>query len=185
MLRWLLVLLVGVAGGSALAQGPLDSPIPANTCARQEKLKLLWIASEVHACAGAGPGYAEMMVVCHSVERTGGDNVDIWVEMFDAGGASTGSTHACDVPPGTSATFVTLPPGFLPEPYVPSPGVEPFPSPPSVTSPGSLRILATTPSVVCEVSLFDTFGFYLGLPMGPLWSEDLTLTRVKSSEKGD
>ena len=178
--RWLIPLLVVAGVGPALAQGPMLTAFPANTCPSGKPLKLLWIANEVASdgAFGAGPGFAETLVVCHNTDKsTSTKKIDIWVEFFDSGGLPAGpAASMCDVAPGATAPFVTA---GAPPPYI---GTLVFAF---VAPPGSLRVMATKPKVVCDVTLFDTGGVAAGFAFTPVWSKDVTVTKAKAPQRGD
>ena len=181
---WLMAGLIGFGAASSFAQGPALDPLPVNTCPSGKNLKLVWVANEVATDGGVttGPGFAETMVVCHSTEKTGGKNLDLFVELYDFGGNAVSLASACDVKAGATAAFVTLP--TIP-PYIPSVGIGAFAPVAAVTPPGSLRIMATKPKIVCDVTVYDTFLFQSGVHLGPAWSKDVTVTKAKAPQKGD
>jgi hypothetical protein len=174
---------IALGAAPVLAQGPVVDPLPANTCPSGKNLKLIWLANEVATDGGAtnGPGFAETMIVCHSTEKTGGKNLDIFVELYDFGGTSASVASACGVSAGATAAFVTLP--TIP-PYLPVGAATAFVGG-AVTPPGSVRIMATKPKIVCDVTIYDTFLFHSGVHPGPIWSKDVTLTKAKAPQKGD
>jgi hypothetical protein len=181
--QWLFAALIGFGAASANAQGPVLDPVPANTCPSGKNLKLVWVANEAATDGGGvGPGFAETMVVCHSTEKTGGKNLDLYVQLYDFGGLPVSTASACDVMPGHTAAFVT---GLPFPPYIPVGGAGAFTPLAPVVPPGSLRILGTKPKIVCDVTLYDTGGPAAGFSPGPAWSKDVTVTKAKAPQKGD
>jgi hypothetical protein len=183
-LLWLVAGLVGLGAAAAYADGPVLDPPPPNTaCPSGKNLKLVWLANEVATDGGAaGPGYAETMIVCHSTEKSDKKEIDVFVELYDSSGSLVSTAAACDLQPGHTAAFVTLP--TVP-PYLPVGPVSAFSPQGAVTPPGSLRIMATKPKIVCDVTLYDTYLFHGGWHPGPAWSKDVTLTKAKARQKGD
>ena len=186
----LITLVAGLWASPALA-GPVDTPIPLNPCAAPNgDLKLQLVANDVAtdsggaACPNPGSGCTETMIVCYNTAATGGDNIDIVVELFDATGAlvtpAVPSVEVCSIQPGASAAFTT---NFLPgqSPYqgtVVSAGSHLVP-------PGSLRVLSSSKKIACDASLIDVQGYVVYGLASPLWSKDITLTRGSNGQKGD
>jgi hypothetical protein len=186
----LISLVAGVLASPAFA-GPVDTLIPVNPCGLANgSLKLQFVANDTATdsggagCPNAGSGCAETLVVCYNAGETGDKPIDVVVELFDNSGAlitpAVPATFACNVAPGASTAFRT---NFLP-PASPYQGAEVSSISPQVP-PGSLRILATSKRIACDVSVIDTSGYVVYGLGSPLWVKDVTVTRANKGQKGD
>jgi hypothetical protein len=122
------------------------------------------------------------MVVCHNSGRTGGAPIDVAVELFTSAGVLIPGplAIACGVPPGGSAAFVTLGAPLVPPHF----GIVIAVTAPQVPL-GSLRVLSTSKSVVCDVTLLDTHSIGLGISPSPAGAKNVTLTVVNRGQQGD
>jgi hypothetical protein len=177
-----------VLAAAPASAGPVSTGSPLNPCPGAAPLKAFYIANEVGtdaagpACPTPGSGCAETMVVCHHSGRTGTAPIDVAVELFSSAGVLLPGplAIACGVAPGASAAFVTLGAPLVP-PY--------FGTIIGVTAPqvplGSLRVLSTNKTVVCDVTLLDTHSIGFGVSPSPAGAKNVTLTLVNRGQKGD
>jgi hypothetical protein len=186
----LITLLAGLWVSPALA-GPVDTAIPSNPCAAPNgDLKIQFVANDVAtdsggvACPIAGSGCTETMIVCYNTGATGGNPIDIVVELFDATGAlvtpAVPFVSACNIQPGASASFTTnLFPGQSPYQGTVVSATS------HLVPPGSLRVLSSSKKIACDASLIDVQGYVVYGFASPLWSKDITVTRGGNGQKGD
>jgi len=185
----LLIAMILLSAGSALA-GPVDSPLPGNTCPTPlGAFKLALVANEVGTdfggpVCGAGGSCAETMIVCHHTGKTLSPSIDVAVELFNSAGALIVGpgplTTFCGLAAGASATFTT-PGGPLVPPYIFAIGIGIGPQAPL----GSLRIVSTKPTIACDVTLIDLAAVLAGFSPGPTVTEDVTVTVKTNPQKGD
>jgi len=186
-----------------------DPPPAVNNCTSTAKFKASLIIVDVSGDGSVGAGAcandvgAETVITCTSKEGAG-KNIDIAIEYFDSGGApintvgtpAVGNNLFCNVPPGATRSFHTVPPGStLPGPWG-APGAIPgFIPTVAATTPlapctfstagcflhGSARVMSTSKKVHCSATRVDVNGPCAGVGVAP--AKELTV--IIKKQQGD